>query len=138
METAHLIAFNLALLAALISPGPGMLVALRATLAEGRRAGVLTGMGLGAMAAGWTGLALLGLDVVFTAVPWAYLALKLIEKKVQGQEITEAPAEEPKAQVIDLMEALKASLSKKSESGRKPAKRAPRAAAAKKRKTSKG
>ena len=65
-------------------------------------------------------------------------ALKLIEKKVQGQEITEAPAEEPKAQVIDLMEALKASLSKKSESGRKPAKRAPRAAAAKKRKTSKG
>jgi DNA end-binding protein Ku len=34
----------------------------------------------------------------------------LIEKKVQGQEITAAPQEEPKAQVIDLMEALKASL----------------------------
>ena len=46
-----------------------------------------------------------------------------IEKKVQGKEITEEPQEEPKAQVIDLMEALKASLAKK-EAGRKPAKRA--------------
>jgi DNA end-binding protein Ku len=63
--------------------------------------------------------------------------LKLIEQKIQGKEITEAPAEEPKAQVIDLMQALKASLEKKSESGRKPAKRAPRAAA-KKRSRSKG
>lgn len=35
----------------------------------------------------------------------------LIEKKVQGQEITAPPAEAPKAQIIDLMEALKASLS---------------------------
>ena len=63
--------------------------------------------------------------------------LKLIEQKIQGKEITEAPAEEPKAQVIDLMQALKASLAKKSEAGRKPAKRAPRAAA-KKRSRSRG
>jgi DNA end-binding protein Ku len=35
---------------------------------------------------------------------------ELIEKKVQGQEIKAAPAPEPKAQIIDLMEALKASL----------------------------
>ena len=34
----------------------------------------------------------------------------LIEQKVQGQEIQAAPAEAPKAQIIDLMEALKASL----------------------------
>jgi DNA end-binding protein Ku len=34
----------------------------------------------------------------------------LIEKKIQGQEITAAPQEAPKAQIIDLMEALKASL----------------------------
>jgi len=53
--------------------------------------------------------------------------LAAIEKKVQGQEITEEPAEEPRAQVIDLMEALKASLAKKE--GRKPAQRAPRSAA---------
>jgi len=36
--------------------------------------------------------------------------LEAIERKVQGQEIRAAPAAEPQAQVIDLMEALKASL----------------------------
>jgi DNA end-binding protein Ku len=36
--------------------------------------------------------------------------LELIEKKVAGQDITTAPVEAPKAQVIDLMAALKASL----------------------------
>ena len=46
--------------------------------------------------------------------------LAAIERKVEGQEITEAP-EEPQAQVIDLMDALKASLA----SGeRKPARKA--------------
>jgi len=34
----------------------------------------------------------------------------LIEKKVEGQDITATPQEAPKAQIIDLMEALKASL----------------------------
>ncbi|HET9232694.1 MAG TPA: Ku protein, partial [Candidatus Eisenbacteria bacterium] len=35
---------------------------------------------------------------------------EVIQKKVEGEEITFAAAEEPKAQIIDLMEALKASL----------------------------
>ena len=47
-----------------------------------------------------------------------------IQKKVEGQEITLAEAPEPGGQVIDLMEALRASLEKK------PAKRAPLAAPA--------
>jgi len=34
----------------------------------------------------------------------------IIDRKVQGEQVTMAPAEEPRAQVIDLMEALKASL----------------------------
>jgi DNA end-binding protein Ku len=52
-----------------------------------------------------------------------------IQRKLEGQEITAAPAEESKAQIIDLMEALKASLASKSgEAGRKPAKRAPEVA----------
>ena len=46
-----------------------------------------------------------------------------IQKKVEGQEITLAEAPEPGGQVIDLMEALRASLEKK------PAKRAPAAVA---------
>lgn len=36
--------------------------------------------------------------------------LAAIEQKIAGQEMTFAPKEEPKAQVIDIMEALKASL----------------------------
>jgi DNA end-binding protein Ku len=65
-----------------------------------------------------------------------------IQRKVEGQEVTAAP-EQPKAQIIDLMEALKASLASKGaaapgakpaaapEEPRKPAKRAPREAEAK-------
>ncbi len=56
--------------------------------------------------------------------------LKAIERKVEGQEITAEPSEEPRAHVIDLMEALKKSLAAKGDE-RKPAKRAPRRAAAK-------
>lgn len=39
--------------------------------------------------------------------------LELIEQKVAGQEIVARPAEGPRAQIIDLMEALKASLAAK-------------------------
>ncbi|MBI4541098.1 MAG: Ku protein [Gemmatimonadetes bacterium] len=48
--------------------------------------------------------------------------LELIQQKVEGQEITVAPAEEPQVQIIDLMAALKASLSEGA--ARKPAARA--------------
>jgi DNA end-binding protein Ku len=51
--------------------------------------------------------------------------LNAIEEKVAGQEITAAP-EEPVAEVIDLMEALKSSLAKGG--GKRPARRAPRTA----------
>ena len=57
-----------------------------------------------------------------------------IQRKVEGQQIDLTPAEAPRTQVIDLMEALKASLAARGETGaaepvaedRKPAKRAPR------------
>jgi DNA end-binding protein Ku len=57
--------------------------------------------------------------------------LALIERKVEGEDIVAAPEEAPKAQIIDLMEALKKSLGKSGEDEgeeRKPAKRAPRQA----------
>jgi DNA end-binding protein Ku len=44
-----------------------------------------------------------------------------IAKKVEGEDITQLPAESPKAEIIDLMEALKASLS----GAKPPAKTAP-------------
>lgn len=76
MEVAHILAFNGALLAALISPGPALLLALRTSLVSGPVAGIATGAGLGLMAAIWTGIALLGLDAVFAAFPWAYAVIK--------------------------------------------------------------
>ena len=59
--------------------------------------------------------------------------LESIQQKVEGHEITAEPAAAPETQIIDLMEALKASLAKGGKGGaegeaeeRKPAKRAPR------------
>ncbi|MFD1341811.1 LysE family translocator [Litorisediminicola beolgyonensis] len=77
MDAAHLLAFNATLLAALASPGPALLLALRTATVEGRAAGIATGAGLALMAATWTTVALLGLDAVFALVPWLYGALKL-------------------------------------------------------------
>lgn len=59
--------------------------------------------------------------------------LDMIQQKVEGKEITEEPTEAPKTQIIDLMEALKASLGKGKggASDRKPAKRVEEKAAAK-------
>lgn len=76
MDWPHILAFNLTLLAAMASPGPALLLALKTTLAAGRMAGIATGLGLGSMAAIWTAMGLLGLEAVFTLFPWAYLLLK--------------------------------------------------------------
>jgi len=67
---------------------------------------------------------------------------EVIDQKIEGQEVTLAPAEAPQAQVIDLMEALKASLSeapatptkakKAPATRRKAAKASPRKAATRK------
>jgi len=66
---------------------------------------------------------------------------QVIDQKIEGQEVTLAPAEAPQAQVIDLMEALKASLSEapagtsrssKAPARRKAAKASPRKAASRK------
>lgn len=64
---------------------------------------------------------------------------ELVERKVEGEDIVAAPEEQPKAQIIDLMEALKKSLGEdegegggEAEKGRKPAKKAPRKSVKKK------
>lgn len=77
MTLTDLLAFNLTLLAALASPGPALLFALRQSVRGGFLTGVATGAGLGLMAAAWTGTALLGLAALFALVPWLYLAMKL-------------------------------------------------------------
>jgi len=61
--------------------------------------------------------------------------MEAIQQKVEGQDITEEPAEAPKAKIIDLMEALKQSLAKGSaaEDAPKPARAAESRAKGKKR-----
>ena len=77
MSWESLIAFNLVLAAAIASPGAALLYMIRTTVASGRRAGMLTGIGLGTAAALWTLAALLGLEIVFALFPWTYTALKI-------------------------------------------------------------
>ncbi len=53
--------------------------------------------------------------------------LELIERKVQGEDITVSPTEAPETKIIDIMDALKASIAageKDRTAKRKPAKRA--------------
>lgn len=78
MDWTHLLAFNLTLLAAMATPGPALLYALRQSISGGVLTGLATGAGLGVVAAGWTGAALLGLEVVFSLFPWAFTALKTV------------------------------------------------------------
>ncbi len=78
MELTHVIAFNIALFAAIASPGPALLVAIRTTLTGGRKAGIAVGLGLGLVASLWTLAALLGLEAVFLAFPWAYALVKTV------------------------------------------------------------
>ncbi len=56
--------------------------------------------------------------------------LDLIQRKVEGEDITEIAAPEPQAQIIDLMAALKASLARNE--GKPAARKAPRRAASRK------
>jgi len=77
VSALDLLAFNAVLAAAILSPGPALLFALRTALACGRGAGIAAGLGLGLVAALWTLAALLGLEALFTLFPVAYGALKL-------------------------------------------------------------
>lgn len=78
MTLEHILLFNLALIVAILSPGPAFLLSIQTTLSKGRRAGFLLGLGLALMAAIWTGCALLGLETIFKLFPWAYTTVKTI------------------------------------------------------------
>lgn len=78
MTVETFLAFNLALLVAILSPGPALLVTLQTALSSGRAAGIATTVGLGSVACLWTLAALLGLDAIFAAFPAAYGVVKTI------------------------------------------------------------
>jgi len=78
LSLSALLGFNAALLAAWASPGPAFLVALRASVSGGARAGIATGAGLALVAAGWTLAALVGLEALFAGLPALFLAAKIL------------------------------------------------------------
>jgi len=84
MQIDHILAFNAALLIALISPRPAFLLVLRTGVSCGKFVGLALGAGQGVAAAFWTLAALValvalaGLEGVFQLFPWAYSAVKIV------------------------------------------------------------
>ncbi|MEM1079251.1 MAG: LysE family translocator [Pseudomonadota bacterium] len=78
MELSQVLAFNAALLVAMASPGPALLVLTQTALSAGRVRAIWTGVGLALVASLWTVSALLGLDAVFTHFPAAYTIAKTV------------------------------------------------------------
>ena len=77
MDISSIITFNIVLLAAILSPGPAFLYIMTTSLSRGRVAGFAAGLGLGAMAAIWTLLAILGLEVLINLLPGLYLSIRI-------------------------------------------------------------
>ncbi len=67
-----------AILIGAVSPGPSFVYVARTSIAVSRIAGMATALGMGVGGLVFAGAALLGLQVVMTAVPWAYLGLKVV------------------------------------------------------------
>ena len=78
MDAATLLLFNAAILGALASPGPAFIAMIRSSFVGGRRAGMMTGLGLSLAAIAWSAVAMLGLSAILAAVPAAYLTMKLL------------------------------------------------------------
>jgi threonine/homoserine/homoserine lactone efflux protein len=78
MTAEHVLLLMAAQLMALVSPGPAALRILRISLSGARLDALKFGAGLATAAACWAALAFAGLDVLFSALPWLFLALKLL------------------------------------------------------------
>jgi len=65
-------------LLATISPGPSFLMVARAAVGQSRAAGLMAALGMGLGSLVWALAALFGLDLLFRAAPWLYLAMKLL------------------------------------------------------------
>ena len=61
-----------------VSPGPSFVMVARTAVASSRTDGLAAALGMGLGAVLFAGVALLGLHVVLSAVPWLYLSLKVL------------------------------------------------------------
>ena len=77
-EISTLISIGLVQVVAVISPGPSFLITARTAVARSRFDGVKVALGLGAGTLIWVTATLLGLNIVFRAVPILFLGMKII------------------------------------------------------------
>ncbi|HEX7108908.1 MAG TPA: LysE family transporter [Aestuariivirga sp.] len=77
-ELSTLVSIGLIQMLAVISPGPSFLVTARTAVAKSRFDGVKVGLGIGAGTMIWSSAALLGLNVLFRAVPVLFLGMKIV------------------------------------------------------------
>ena len=73
-----LASIGLVQLLAVMSPGPSFLITARTAVAQSRADGVRVALGLGAGSIVWAVAALLGLNVLFRALPPLFIAMKIL------------------------------------------------------------
>lgn len=73
-----LLSIGLVQLLAVMSPGPSFLITARTAVAQSRADGVKVALGLGAGTIVWVVAALLGLNVLFRALPILFMAMKVV------------------------------------------------------------
>lgn len=78
MTVEHLLLLAAAQLVALVSPGPAALRLMQTSLTADRRSALKFGAGLASAAACWAALAFAGLGVLFTALPWLFIIMKVL------------------------------------------------------------
>ncbi|MBM6593811.1 LysE family translocator [Microvirga pudoricolor] len=60
-----------------VSPGPNFAIVTSTAMGVSRRAGILAGLGLAAASFTWALLAVAGIGLILTQVPWIYTAVKV-------------------------------------------------------------
>ena len=77
MDLTHLIAFNIALLAAIASPGPAFLVAVKTAVTSGRRAGIAVALGISTGSLSWALMTGSGLSAILAQTAGAPVFVKI-------------------------------------------------------------
>jgi len=77
-ELLTLLTIGLVQVVAVISPGPSFLITARTAVAQSRADGVKVALGVGIGSAIWAMAALLGLNVIFQAVPLLFTTMKVL------------------------------------------------------------
>ena len=76
-EILQLLTITGVLLLSVISPGPNFAIVTSTAMGVSRRAGVLAGSGLAAASFTWALLAIAGIGIILTQVPWINTAVKV-------------------------------------------------------------